>query len=95
MATKIEQLERQVAVLRRQLRDEAYVVHDARACEQAISEADRIAAETVDATDAEVIDGWLSERDHAVALEDEMEELAWFFDLAQAAAWVRAQGGGK
>ena len=99
--TRIEQLERQVAVLRD-------VVEEANGrlgsgcmalsamADQALAEADRIAAEPVEATDAEVVQLWLSTNEPKfLILEDDGVMSPRTVSLGHAAAWVRAQGGDR
>ena len=89
MGTRIEQLERQVEVLRDALCDSG-----SEYAARAIDEADRIAAEPVEETDAEVVAS-LVERGHGGIGLDVPDvpdgTLEWFDNLSAAAAWVRAQ----
>jgi len=79
----------------------AYSVRDAGGCidgrgliaaaEDAMKEANRIAAAPVEETDAEVVDEWLSGDDRDLILDDEFGDWEWFKSISKAAAWVRAQ----
>ena len=88
--TRIEQLERQVEVLREALADYAAEYSYSMAGD-ALAAAARIAAEPVEATDAEVVAS-LVERGHGgIGLDVPDGTLEWFDNLSEAAAWLRAQ----
>ena len=110
MGTRIEQLERQVEVLRDALEacaDEHVVPGVA---SDALAEADRIAAEPVEETDWEIVIGWVSKGprrfvevfgDGSLALHPDLRDMVQrsnpvtFQLISEAAAWVRAQGVGN
>ena len=103
--TRLEQLERMVEVLRGALHDvEAvdypYYPETRRICGESLSLSDRIAAEPVELTDAEVVIGWaMADGRHSMQL-DVTKVLFWIGDgppvfeggIPTAAAWIRAQG---
>ena len=111
--TRIKQLERLVEVLSEALKPWAEAFPGSGAG-KGFAEADRIAAEPVEKTDAEVVIGWAladaAETRTATLRSRGLVQLAVtgedshglrqcyprsFRDLSAAAAWVRAQGGGR
>jgi hypothetical protein len=106
MPTELENLRRQVAVLEGALSRVYGETHDSKCLDlanDAIAEAERIAAEPTELTDREVVEGWCDDHDEEVRYYFGTWSLSYrdegsttkerpFKLFADAAAWVREQG---
>lgn len=98
--TRLEQLERMVEVLREACERFCHDSDWSPLIRRALADCNRIAAEPVELTDAEVVIGWaMADGRHSMQL-DVTKVLLWVGDgppvfeggLPTAAAWIRAQG---